>query len=648
MGTGHTGAVNFDVTAIVQAWLSGQAQQGIAIRKTTTGGSLIKTLATRGTTGAARITVTYQQREPQISAPTGISAPGTIKPNGTSQTITWTASSDSAGAVAQSSIYYTVQASGDGGNTWTALGQTAAGVTTLTANVAAALGIALTDYAYAPGLLMYRVSGWTSYSGAQYQGQWGQSAAGTVDYRYPRLSTPTVNAPGTVTADTATVTWTASADSSGLYAAGALTYDVQVQINGSWINAGTTAAGATSRTVNIRKLAGLNAGQYAYTNIVYRVRASAPSYLGTVRQSAWGTSEEGKIDYRIRPSAPQDVSAAPEQPYEGQTVTVTLGRPTSYNAYSSSGSEQRLTYILRRGGTEIGRDTAAASAATVSITFTAGAWTDGRADTYIALEAYCVDLDGQTGSAWTSSSLVRMRVFREPQVTIDSIGRQQTAATVQVRVPWTGYAGTQQAAQIASIKYSINGGASWTTADTGALAATINITDITADDRYTIMVRAVNAPPTGLTGKTSATVAGIITEFTPAAFIFTDSAGAQGIATKRILVGNDYTKSVPGGSVSATGRFYTDSYTDVYSRNAVINLGSYLFYNEINTALDWSTAAAIYTLRTTNPAGMIIGFNHPDSGGYGVQLFLSYGSDGIIARRMTSGAWSAWKTILTW
>lgn len=54
-GEGHSGNINFDVTAMVQAWVNGSAQYGILLRKATNGGVYIKVAQEHG----AYITVTY-------------------------------------------------------------------------------------------------------------------------------------------------------------------------------------------------------------------------------------------------------------------------------------------------------------------------------------------------------------------------------------------------------------------------------------------------------------------------------------------------------------------------------------------------------------------------------------------------------------
>lgn len=66
-GTGHSGNITFDVTAIVQAWYTGTAQHGIVLRKAKTGGIHIKVAADKG----AYITVTYAYNKSTLTASNG-------------------------------------------------------------------------------------------------------------------------------------------------------------------------------------------------------------------------------------------------------------------------------------------------------------------------------------------------------------------------------------------------------------------------------------------------------------------------------------------------------------------------------------------------------------------------------------------------
>ena len=92
-----------------------------------------------------------------------------------------------------------------------------------------------------------------------------------------------MTAPGTITSDSKTFSWTASTDH--IYASSSLSYQLQVSLDGgsTWGSTYTASAGATSLSVNLRTTAGLSSGQYYYNaKLKVRVRAVTPSYNGTV------------------------------------------------------------------------------------------------------------------------------------------------------------------------------------------------------------------------------------------------------------------------------------------------------------------------------------------------------------------------------
>lgn len=436
MGTGYSGSVTFDVTAIVQAWANGSSQYGIQLEKTTSGTSLLKCIGDRTSSSAAYITVTYEAKEP---APT----------------------------------------------------------------------------------------------------------------------TPTVTAPGTITSDSKTFSWTASTDH--IYASSSLSYQLQVSLDGgsTWGSTYTASAGATSLSVNLRTTAGLSSGQYYYNaKLKVRVRAVTPSYNGTVYYSSWGTSSTGIINYKITPTKPSSLAVSPASAYEGAAVTVTLGRPSSYNTLTSGGATNTLTYYVKlANGTTLGSVKAAVTSATASLNATLGNLTSGNANLSTSITAYCVDAHSQTSPS-TSAVSLKVNRYRAPVISITGIDRAAENATATVAVTNTGYGGTQSSGQISTVEYSIDGGATWETITPTwvGLKTAVEITGLSANSRYTLQVRVTNVAPDDLTAK-STTYTATILEHTPAAMIFRDSANnATGLATKALILGEDWSGQVAEGDASIEGK----------------------------------------------------------------------------------------------
>ena len=382
----------------------------------------------------------------------------------------------------------------------------------------------------------------------------------TVTYaeRKPEPTTPTVTAPGTITADSHTFKWSAATDN--IFASSKLSYQLQISLDGgsSWSSSYTAATGKTSLAVNLRTLAGLKTGQYYYnTKLKARVRAVTPAHNGTVYYSSWGTSAAGVINYKITPGKPSSLTLSASAPYEGQSVTITLGRPSAYNAYDSSGAAMQLTYTVKLAdGTALGSVTAAAASATVSLTVAAPNKTSGTADLSTSVTATVKDAEGQTSAATSAVSLTIKR-YRAPAVSISKIDRTNTGATITATVTDTGYGGTQSNGQIAKLEYKLASG-SWTavTPTWSGLKASFALSGLAAGTRYALQVRVTNTAPSGVTAKT-ATASGTVLEHTPAAMIFRDSGNnATGVAAKSLIVGNDWSPRVGEGDAYVAGKIY--------------------------------------------------------------------------------------------
>lgn len=378
----------------------------------------------------------------------------------------------------------------------------------------------------------------------------------TYEAKAPAPTTPTVTAPGTITSDSKVFSWTASIDH--IYASSSLSYQLQVSLDGgsTWGSTYTASAGKTNLAVNLRTLAGLSSGQYYYNaKLKVRVRAVTPSHNGTVYYSSWGTSSTGIINYKITPTKPSSLAVSPASAYEGAAVTVTLGRPSSYNTLTSGGATNTLTYYVKlANGTTLGSVKAAVTSATASLNATLGNLTSGNANLSTSITAYCVDAHSQTSPSTSAVSLTVYR-YRAPVISITGIDRAAESATATVAVTDTGYSGIQSSGQISAVAYTIDGGATWETVTPTwvGLKTAVEITGLSANTRYALQVRVTNVAPDGLTAK-SVTYKATILEHTPAAMIFRDSAnGASGIAAKSLIVGEDWSGQVSEGDASIEG-----------------------------------------------------------------------------------------------
>lgn len=434
VGTGHSGSVSLDVTSIVQSWLSGSAQYGIRLEKTTSGTSLLKCIGSRTSSSAAYITVTYENKNP---APT----------------------------------------------------------------------------------------------------------------------TPTPKAPGKITRDSVKLSWSASTDN--IFSSSQLAYRVQINFGSGDSSSFYTDPGVTSYTINLKEYLGLNSSQYYYNkNFTFAVSAYTPSYNGTVYYSSWARSTAGTIDYRISPGAPSAPSLSDTEPYEGQTITATLSRPSSYNAYNAAGSVMQLTYkIMLATGKQLASITAPVTSASVNVSISVGNFTSGKADLATQVYATCTDQAGQA-SGQSAKTNITVKRFRAPCISVTAVEREATNATVRISVSDTGYGSAQGNAQIESVEYKLDSGEWSALAPTWTgLKGTLTIPDLLDTARYALSVRATNTPPEGLAGKTSAIATATILEYTPAMMVFRDSAnGASGIAAKSLIVGEDWSGQVAEGDASIEGK----------------------------------------------------------------------------------------------
>lgn len=450
VGTGHSGNINFNVTSIVRAWADGSTAYGIQLEKTTSGGSLIKTIQDRTSSSRAKITVTYEYKAPAPNPPA------------------------------------------------------------------------------------------------------------------------TINRPGTITTDGYTFTWSAGSDGRGLYSASQLSYELQVSTNGgsTWGSTYTTSAGVTSYALNIRSYLGLQELQAYYnTTLMYRVRTKTPSWNGTTYYSGYIASGTFTVNYRLKPSTPSSFTVSKASPYEGETITFTIGRPAVYNTHTQSGSVTSFTYsVVLANGTLLARGTASSTQSSITLSYNVGNLTSGKSDLLTSVKGYCSD-GVSPSSPYTAPIGFTVMRFRAPVVTVSAIERSETSAVIRAIVTDTGYGSVQLNGQILTIKYRLGSGSYITASLLGwsGLQNSFVITGLSADSRYTLDMYTTSAAPSGtsLPTRTSAVYKRTIVEHTPAVMIYRDSSnGASGLAAKGLLVGNDWSKHVAEGDIAVQGNIFAGASYD--------------------------------------------------------------------------------------
>ena len=380
---------------------------------------------------------------------------------------------------------------------------------------------------------------------------------------YTPEPTPTTPTTGTLkintfTADSQTFVWSASTD--GIFASNEIMYEFAISLdNGStWGATFNVAAGTITQAVNFRTYLTLEAAQYYLnTTVKFRVRAKTPLWEGSHYYSDWASftslssSSVFSIDYRITPTAPT-LSVDDNEPYEGELITFTCGRPASYNTHDDDGLTNVLNYYVETStGTALDNDTADVTNATKDVEYTVGNLTSGTSDLSTNARAYCVDTGGQTGT--TSANLpITFKRYRAPAVSIGDIDRGELTASVSITIQDTGFATPQANTQIRKIQYKLDAGA-WTEATLGSwsgLSNSFTISSLVAKTRYALQVRAVNVEPVaGLGDKTGDAAEATVLEYMPTTFDFKDSVtGVSGMATQALIVHeDDFTVAVDAG-----------------------------------------------------------------------------------------------------
>jgi hypothetical protein len=372
---------------------------------------------------------------------------------------------------------------------------------------------------------------------------------------YPVPTPPTFTAPqagATVTTGLYTFQWSAAADTSGIFAQNQLYYELLI---GS--DTYTSDQGIAGKTVDIKSHFSLQPGQYFYLpGAVVAVRTKTPLYNGQHYYSEWSYSPSFNIDYRITPTIPS-VLVDVNEPYEGQAVVFTVSRPASYNTHRADGSVNSFTYYIGFGqGNAVAVGSAPVTAATKDINYTVGNLTTGKENLSTTYWVLAIDAEGQV-SPYSEHVSILIKRFRAPIINIVNIDRAETEAVVNIEIQDTGYGGTQSSGQINKVQYDIGGGYVDATLGTwNGLKNSFTITGLTANQRLTLNVVAINNAPagTGLSNKTSVVYTETILEYVPAAMAFRNSAtGVSGFAAKALIIGEDFSAPVEEGDIMRRG-----------------------------------------------------------------------------------------------
>ncbi|MGI5892841.1 MAG: hypothetical protein ACOX7H_08985 [Bacillota bacterium] len=388
---------------------------------------------------------------------------------------------------------------------------------------------------------------------------------------------PWITTPGTITAASHKFDWGDASDT--IFPSSQLSYEMQNSYNGgaSWSATYTSSQGTSQYTLDIKTALGLADKQYYYNaNCKFRVRTKTPLYNGQHYYSSWVSSATFKIDYRIPPSVPTSLTPSKANPYEGESISFTVGRPSSYNTHNAAGAVMQMTYYVKlASGVALANSTEPVTSSSETVSYTVGNLTSGKSDLSTYIRAYCKDAQGQQGPE-TGNVAFTVRRFRAPAVIVESYDRTETSATVYLLVTDTGYGGTQSGNQISKIEYRLNGG-SWNDATLlgwDGLKNSFEVTGLSAASRYTLDVRVVNNAPAGtsLSNKTGSAHQSLLLEFLPQGGFYKNKATGVGMVYAQAgIIGSDPLKSVNPGDYIVEGDIYAKGDKKVWHEG---NVGS--------------------------------------------------------------------------
>jgi hypothetical protein len=371
----------------------------------------------------------------------------------------------------------------------------------------------------------------------------------------PNPTPPVPSTPGTITTDLNTFDWSDATDT--IYASNELYYEMQLSFDGgsSWTETYSSAQGSSQRQLYLKTVLSLAAGQYYYNaNCKYRARTQTPLYGGSYYYSDWAVSGTFTIDYRIPPSVPTSLTPSKANPYEGESISFTVGRPSSYNTHNAAGAVMQMTYYVKlASGVALGNSTEPVTSSSEIVPCWVGPLTSGKSDLSTYIRAYCKDAHGQQGPE-TGNVAFTVRRFRAPAVIVENVEREEESAVIHLLVTDTGYGGTQSGSQINKIEYRLDGGA-WNDATLlgwDGLKNSFEVTGLSAAARYTMEVRAVNNAPAGtsLSDKTGSAHQSLLLEFLPqGGFYKNKTTGVGMVYSRAAIIGSDPLKSVHAGEL---------------------------------------------------------------------------------------------------
>lgn len=409
-----------------------------------------------------------------------------------------------------------------------------------------------------------------------------------------------VDTPGTITASGYTHTWGAGYDANGAVPQSELVYDFEFSQDGgsSWEGISRfSTAGTPSVYVNYysyldnRLPVGYKAGQYFYTGTQrFRVRTIA-YHGGDAYYSGYAYSNSFAIDYRVVPGTPSSLTPSKANPYEGESISFTCGRPSLFNHYDSTGATMALTYFVKLAtSATLAYASEPITSGSKAVPYTVGELTSPKSDLSTNIRAFCRDAENQTGPE-TGNVAFTIRRFRKPTLSLARIDRDSASAIITFVIPDTGYGSAQANSQIRKVQYKL-GSAAWADAPIGSwdgLKNSFTISGLTATGRYSLQIRAVNKYPDGtaLSDITGDAVLVTITEYNPIVFIWKDGSGNSGIGAKAIYAGDDYTAAVDPGCIKAQNNIEAGGTVILTARTLTGDSTSGAFWRSVQAGHYW-------------------------------------------------------------
>lgn len=281
----------------------------------------------------------------------------------------------------------------------------------------------------------------------------------------------------------------------------------------------------------------LGTASIAWTvDIAGTVSGTLVSLKATCEAGGYTSAASEAVSLTVKKISAPSLSVSPTSAYQNQSITLTASRPSQHPTGS-------ITYTFYSGTTSIG--TASGSGSTVTLSYTLPG--PGKLDKALTFTVTATDVYGNVSGSSSSKSVTDKR-FTNPTVSIDSYTRPAGSIELTVRAADTGYSQTGQSRDQlqTSISITVTGGAygtitqtNWTT----SMKKTVTISGTDDNTRYTVSVTITNVAPAGLSDK-SGSATQIVNESTPAVMVYHDtSSNTDGLQTKSLIVGDDFTKN---------------------------------------------------------------------------------------------------------